>query len=46
MNVDEILAAKLIGEYEAVIVAIGQQASPDPGIPGGKARESFTPLII
>jgi dihydropyrimidine dehydrogenase (NAD+) subunit PreT len=44
VNIDEILAAKLISEYKAVIVAIGQQASQDPGIPGDKSQGVFNAL--
>jgi len=43
-DVDESLAAKVVSEYQAVILAIGQQANPDPGIPGGESQGVFHAL--
>lgn len=43
-DVDETVAARIVSDYQAVILAIGQQADPDPGIPGAESQGVFRAL--
>jgi dihydropyrimidine dehydrogenase (NAD+) subunit PreT len=43
-DVNESLFARIISEYEGVILAIGQQSNPDPGIPGAESQGVFHAL--